>query len=109
MGMSDKLWKSLNEDEGLLATLYNRFRQVWCPGSTFKPVTAVIGLDTGILDPVEDYGNEGLSWQKDFRHGESYYVTTLHETEPATLENAMIYSDNIYFCKSSTKLGKIFN
>lgn len=66
MGMSDKLWKSLNEDER--QPLYNRFRQVWCPGSTFKPVTAVIGLDTGILDPVEDYGNEGLSWQKT-RHG----------------------------------------
>lgn len=47
MGMSDKLWKSLNEDER--QPLYNRFRQVWCPGSTFKPVTAVIGLDTGNL------------------------------------------------------------
>ena len=82
MGMSDKLWKSLNEDER--QPLYNRFRQVWCPGSTFKPVTAVIGLDTGILDPVEDYGNEGLSWQKDSSWGD-YYVTTLHETEPATL------------------------
>ena len=103
MGMSDKLWKSLNEDER--QPLYNRFRQVWCPGSTFKPVTAVIGLDTGILDPVEDYGNEGLSWQKDSSWGD-YYVTTLHETEPATLENAMIYSDNIYFAKVALKLGE---
>lgn len=98
-----KLWKSLNEDER--QPLYNRFRQVWCPGSTFKPVTAVIGLDTGILDPVEDYGNEGLSWQKDSSWGD-YYVTTLHETEPATLENAMIYSDNIYFAKVALKLGE---
>ena len=88
-----------------LPLTYNRFRQVWCPGSTFKPVTAVIGLDTGILDPVEDYGNEGLSWQKDSSWGD-YYVTTLHETEPATLENAMIYSDNIYFAKVALKLGE---
>ena len=73
--------------------MYNRFRQVWCPGSTFKPVTAVIGLDTGILDPVEDYGNEGLSWQKDSSWGD-YYVTTLHE------------SDNIYFAKVALKLGE---
>ena len=33
------------------------------------------------------------------------YVTTLHETEPATLEKAMIYSDNIYFAKVALKLG----
>lgn len=32
--------------------------------------------------------------------------TTLHETEPATLENAMIYSDNIYFAKVALKLGE---
>ena len=96
---------SFNLNEDARQPLYNRFRQVWCPGSTFKPVTAVIGLDTGILDPVEDYGNEGLSWQKDSSWGD-YYVTTLHETEPATLENAMIYSDNIYFAKVALKLGE---
>ncbi len=27
--------------------LYNRFRQTWCPGSTFKPVIAAIGLKAG--------------------------------------------------------------
>ena len=35
-----------------------------------------------------------------------FCVTTLHETEPATLENAMIYSDNIYFAKVALKLGE---
>ena len=44
--------------------LYNRFRQTWCPGSTFKPVTAAIGLSTGAIDPGKDYGSEGLRWQK---------------------------------------------
>ncbi|MDD4433896.1 MAG: NTF2-like N-terminal transpeptidase domain-containing protein [Parabacteroides sp.] len=62
-GMSEELWTSLNEDEN--QPLYNRFRQVWCPGSTFKPVIAAIGLKTGKIDPNEDFGNEGLSWQKD--------------------------------------------
>lgn len=71
--------------------------------NTIIKLTAVIGLDTGILDPAEDYGNEGLSWQKDSSWGD-YYVTTLHETEPATLEKAMIYSDNIYFAKVALKL-----
>ena len=73
-------------------------RQVWCPGSTFKPVVAAIGLKTGTLDPNEDFGNEGLSWQKDSSWG-SYEVTTLHEYEPVIMKNALIYSDNIYFAR----------
>lgn len=102
MGMSDEKWSSLNEDERM--PLYNRFRQLWCPGSTFKPVTAAIGLETGTVDPEEDFGNEGLSWQKDSSWGD-YYVTTLHAYEPVTMENALIYSDNIYFAKAALRIG----
>lgn len=102
MGMSDEKWSSLNEDERM--SLYNRFRQLWCPGSTFKPVTAAIGLETGTVDPEEDFGNEGLSWQKDSSWGD-YYVTTLHAYEPVTMENALIYSDNIYFAKAALRIG----
>lgn len=101
-GMTDEEWTALNEDEK--KPLYNRFRQVWSPGSTFKPVTAFIGLDSGAIDPEEDFGNEGLSWQKDASWG-SYHVTTLHEYSPAVLENALIYSDNIYFAKAALKIG----
>lgn len=82
-----------------------RFRQVWCPGSTFKPIIAAIGLTSGAINPDEDYGNEGLSWQKDSSWG-SYYVTTLHDYKPVVLKNALIYSDNIYFAKAALKIGK---
>jgi len=102
MGLSKEEWAALNEDEK--KPLYNRFRQAWCPGSIFKPVTAAIGLESGAVDPDEDYGNEGLSWQKDASWG-SYYVTTLHDYEPVVLENALIYSDNIYFAKAALKIG----
>ena len=102
LGMSDGQWKKLNEDEK--NPLYNRFRQVWCPGSAFKPITAAIGLRSGAIDPKEDYGKEGLSWQKDASWG-SYHVTTLHAYEPVVLENALIYSDNIYFAKAALKIG----
>lgn len=101
-GLSDAQWTALNEDED--KPMYNRFRQVWCPGSTFKPITAAIGLQSGAIDPTEDYGNVGLSWQKDTSWG-SYYVTTLHAYEPVILENALIYSDNIYFAKAALKIG----
>ena len=102
MGLSNEQWTALNEDEN--KPMYNRFRQVWCPGSTFKPIIAAIGLESGAIDPMEDYGNEGLSWQKDSSWG-SYCVTTLHTYEPVILENALIYSDNIYFAKAALKIG----
>lgn len=102
LGLSGEQWTALNEDED--KPMYNRFRQVWCPGSVFKPVTAAVGLQSGAIDPTEDYGNEGLSWQKDESWG-SYYVTTLHAYEPVILENALIYSDNIYFAKAALKIG----
>ena len=102
-GMSEQLWKDLNEDSR--NPLYNRFRQKVCPGSSFKPIIAAIGLETGDIDPYEDYGNHGLSWQKDSSWG-NYYVTTLHVHEPVTLENAIICSDNIYFAKAALKIGK---
>lgn len=102
MGLSNEQWTALNEDEN--KPMYNRFRQVWCPGSTFKPITAAIGLESGAIDWAEDFGNTGLRWQKDESWG-SYYVTTLHAYEPVTLENALIYSDNIYFAKAALKIG----
>ena len=102
MGLSSEQWTALNEDED--KPMYNRFRQVWCPGSTFKPIIAAIGLQSGAIDSMEDYGNVGLSWQKDASWG-SYHVTTLHAYEPVILENALIYSDNIYFAKAALKIG----
>ena len=102
LGMSGERWDQLNNDEN--KPLYNRFRQVWCPGSSFKPITAGIGLTTGTINPEEDYGSEGLSWQKDESWGD-YHVTTLHEYSPVNLENALIYSDNIYFAKAALNIG----
>lgn len=102
LGMSEEKWASLNDDER--KPMFNRFRQRFAPGSSFKPITGAIGLSTGAIDPNEDYGNEGLSWRKDESWG-NYYVTTLHDYSPVILENAFIYSDNIYFAKAALKIG----
>lgn len=102
MGMSKKQWDRLNKDKK--QPLYNRFRQVWCPGSTFKPVIAAIGLQSEAFTGTDDFGNEGHSWQKDKTWG-TYHVTTLHTYSPIILKNALIYSDNIYFAKAALKIG----
>ena len=47
----------------------------------------------------------GLSWQKDASWGE-YYVTTLTDYgENLNLENALVYSDNIYFARAALNIG----
>lgn len=102
IGISKDKWKELSEDEK--KPLYNRFRQIWAPGSTFKPITGAIGLKTGVIDANENFGSEGFSWQKDSSWG-SYYVTTLHTYAPVILKNALIYSDNIYFAKTALRVG----
>ncbi len=51
LGMSEEKWASLNEDER--KPMFNRFRQRFAPGSSFKPITGVIGLSTGALTPGE--------------------------------------------------------
>lgn len=103
VGMSEKRWKQLNEDGD--SPMYNRFRQTWCPGSTMKPIIGAIGITTGKLSADEDMGHSGLSWQKSGSWG-GYRVTTLHEySGKANLENALIYSDNIYFAKAALKIG----
>lgn len=101
MGMSKKQWDRLNKDKK--QPLYNRFRQVWCPGSTFKPVIAAIGLQSEAFTGTDNFGNEGHSWQKDKTWG-TYHVTTLHTYSPVILKNALIYSDNIYFAKAALKI-----
>ena len=89
LGLSSEQWTALNEDEA--QPMYNRFRQTFCPGSSFKPVTAAVGLSCGAVDPAEDYGNVGLSWQKDASWG-SYYVTTLHAYEPVVLDERLRFN-----------------
>ena len=103
MGMSDRRWEELNNSEN--RPLTNRFAASWVPGSTFKALTAVIGVDSGKIDPQENFDYEGLSWQEDSSWGD-YHVTTLTDYgDQVNLENALVYSDNIYFAKAALKIG----
>lgn len=103
LGLSDEQWQSMNADPA--NPLLNRFEATYAPGSSFKPVTGSTGLQTGAFTADEDFGESGLVWQKDSSWGD-FNITTLEEySGPANLENALIYSDNIYFAKAALKIG----
>lgn len=103
LGLSDEQWQSMNADPA--NPLLNRFEATYAPGSSFKPVTGSTGLQTGAFTADEDFGESGLVWQKDSSWGD-FNITTLEEYRgPTNLENALIYSDNIYFAKAALKIG----
>ena len=102
LGLSIDKWNELNNDVN--QPLLNRYKQTYTPGSTMKPITAAIGLETKSIDLDKDLGAED-KWQKDSSWG-NYYVTTLHAPTPNNLKNAVTYSDNVYFARSALNIGK---
>nr|WP_317999714.1 penicillin-binding transpeptidase domain-containing protein [uncultured Faecalibacillus sp.] len=102
LGLSTDKWNVLNNDSN--QPMMSRYKQTYTPGSTMKPITAAIGLETKTIDPDKDLGAKD-KWQKDSSWG-SYYVTTLHAPSPNNLKNAITYSDNVYFARSALNIGK---
>ena len=102
LGLSIDKWNELNNDVN--QPLLNRYKQTYTPGSTMKPITAAIGLETKLIDLDKDLGAED-KWQKDSSWG-NYYVTTLHAPTPNNLKNAFSDSDNVYFARSALNIGK---
>ena len=104
LGLTNSQWEELNNNED--KPLYNRFLQSYCPGSTFKPITAVIGLTTGKITTNTTFSYSGLKWKKD-KSWKSDYITTLTAYSGAkNVKNALIYSDNIFFAQAAMQIGK---
>lgn len=104
LGMSTEEWKKLNDDPG--KPLLNRFARGFAPGSTFKPLTAAMGLATGAITPADTVSVKGLHWQKDASWG-AYEVTRVSDYgAPVDLKKALVYSDNIYFAKAALSIGE---
>ena len=102
LGLSTDKWNALNNDSN--QPLMSRYKQTYTPGSTMKPITAAIGLETKTIDANKNLGAKD-KWQKDSSWG-NYYVTTLHAPSPNNLKNAITYSDNVYFARSALNIGK---
>lgn len=88
-----------------LQPFVSRFATGYAPGSTFKTITAAIGLDNGKIDPAEQVAIDGLKWQKDSSWG-SYQVTRVSDVASVDLETALVYSDNIYMAQKTLQMGE---
>lgn len=103
LGLTNSQWEELNNDED--KPLYNRFLQSYCPGSTFKAITAAIGLTTEKLTTDTTFSYSGLRWQKDKSWGSDYITTLTAYNGAKNITNALIHSDNIFFGQAAMQIG----
>ncbi len=103
LGMTTNTWNRLSESEE--KPLFNRYLASYAPGSSIKPVIGAIGLNLASFTETENFGASGTKWQKDSSWGDFYISTLTTYTQDANLQNALIYSDNIYFAKAALKIG----
>jgi cell division protein FtsI/penicillin-binding protein 2 len=101
-GISAASWKELNENP--LKPLMARFNKTYSPGSTLKPLTAAIGLQSGAVNPEEKMKIEGKTWAKDTWEGKTITRVSANLTD-VNLHDAIITSDNIYFARTALKVG----
>lgn len=101
-GISSKDYQKLanNKDLPFLA----RYATRYAPGSTFKTLTAAIGLDLGVTKPNKVRKISGLKWQKNSSWGK-YFVTRVHDVSSVNMTDALVYSDNIYFAQEGLEIG----
>lgn len=102
-GISSEDYQAYAEDP--MSPFLARYAAGYAPGSTFKVVTAAIGLDAGTIIPEETQEINGLSWQKDASWGD-YKVTRVKDTPSVNLADAFAYSDNIYFAREALEMGR---
>lgn len=103
-GISQEDYKAYEENPE--HPFISRFATGYAPGSTFKMITAAIGLDNGTIDPNEVLTINGLKWQKDSSWG-SYQVTRVSsDVSQVDLKTALIYSDNIYAAQETLNMGE---
>ena len=102
-GISQEDYDAYEQNEDL--PFISRFATAYAPGSTFKAITAAIGLENGTIDPTQSIAIDGLKWQKDSSWGD-YFVTRVTDVASVNLKDALVYSDNIYMAQQTLSMGE---
>ncbi|MEK9197342.1 penicillin-binding transpeptidase domain-containing protein [Ureibacillus sp. 179-F W5.1 NHS] len=103
VGITQDQYDVYNNDEN--KPFISRFSTRYAPGSTFKPITASIGLEAGVTTVDKTREISGLQWQKDDSWG-NYKISRVTETDVVNLETALVKSDNIYFAQEVLEMGE---
>ncbi|HFM5583993.1 TPA: penicillin-binding transpeptidase domain-containing protein [Enterococcus faecium] len=103
-GISQEDYKAYEENPE--HPFISRFATGYAPGSTFKIITAAIGLGNGTIDPNEVLTINGLKWQKDSSWGSFKTTRVSSDVSQVDLKTALIYSDNIYAAQETLKMGE---
>lgn len=102
-GVSAAQWKQLSGNSQ--TPLVNKAISAVPPGSSIKPIVTSIGLDTNALSPNTVFPQDPVKWQKDASWG-SYEVTRVgHPGGNPNLQQALVWSDNVYFAQAGLKIG----
>ncbi len=107
--MSQDQWEYLNNPENR-NPLYNRALQgLYPPGSTFKPLTASIAIDTNSINRNFVFTGkiEDDIWIPSDPEWVYPGIKRFSRTPaPLNMENAIAYSDNIYFAYVAMQIGR---
>ncbi|MRH41955.1 penicillin-binding transpeptidase domain-containing protein [Aquibacillus halophilus] len=102
-GISSANWEAIQNDPQL--PLLNRFSSTFSPGSTIKPVTGAIGLQSGTIVPGEGIEINGLTWSNGDSWGNNQVRRVSESTGPVDLTDALVRSDNIFFARKAIEMG----
>jgi penicillin-binding protein 2 len=99
-GIASKDWARLANDP--THPLYNRaIQSVYPPGSTFKIIVALAGLETGIINPEEKVACNGFI--KSGRH--TYRCWKRHGHGGVSFHRAIVESCDVYFYTMAERIG----
>jgi penicillin-binding protein 3 len=102
LGMTQDRYKEIEEKK----MLGSKFLYSYAPASTFKPITAAIGMKEGKIAPNEKIKITGDTWDNEGKWKTHPVKRVNAEQESLDLDKAMIYSDNIYFAKAAINIGR---
>ncbi|MFS8500221.1 MAG: penicillin-binding transpeptidase domain-containing protein [Caldicoprobacter sp.] len=105
VGVSPSLWKAISQDPN--HPLVNRcIQSLYPPGSVFKPFTAAMALELGVITPetvVPEAQKE--EWIPSSNWTAPPIRRVPHPAGDVNLRNAIVWSDNIFFAWTGLKIG----